>query len=241
MKILALDLGKFKSVACIYRAEDGEHEFRTIKTAYLEVGGLLDSVKPDRFVIEISPLGRLGGRPRPRARVGTTGRQRQRGGLVLAEREAEDGQAGRPETGEALGHESAAAGSFAGGEEPRMASLDSVPPVAGEAANADQEPDSGDFRPNRGRPIGRGQAELDGQGGGPIAREGPSVEQVRSRAALAWRVERGTQPVRECPGGDWPGGGEAGRPGREGQASAAASDDSRGGSATGGNGGSGDR
>lgn len=56
MKILALDLGKFKSVACIYRAEDGEHEFRTIKTAYLEVGGLLGNVKPDRFVIEISPL-----------------------------------------------------------------------------------------------------------------------------------------------------------------------------------------
>jgi transposase len=56
MKILALDLGKFKSVACVYVAGTGEHAFETIRTEYLEVGQLVDKVKPDRVVIEISPL-----------------------------------------------------------------------------------------------------------------------------------------------------------------------------------------
>jgi transposase len=56
MKILALDLGKFKSVACIYVAGTGEHSFETIRTEYFEVGQLVDQVKPDRVVIEISPL-----------------------------------------------------------------------------------------------------------------------------------------------------------------------------------------
>jgi transposase len=56
MKIVALDLGKFKSVACVYVAGTGEHSFETIRTEYLEVGQLVDKVKPDRVVIEISPL-----------------------------------------------------------------------------------------------------------------------------------------------------------------------------------------
>lgn len=56
MKILALDLGKFKSVACVYVAGSGEQAFETIRTEYLEVGQLVDKVKPDRVVIEISPL-----------------------------------------------------------------------------------------------------------------------------------------------------------------------------------------
>jgi transposase len=56
MKILALDLGKFKSVACVYVAGTSEHSFETIRTEYLEVGQLVDKVKPNRVVIEISPL-----------------------------------------------------------------------------------------------------------------------------------------------------------------------------------------
>ena len=56
MKILALDLGKFKSVACVYVAGTGEHSFETIRTEYFEVSQLVDKVKPDRVVIEISPL-----------------------------------------------------------------------------------------------------------------------------------------------------------------------------------------
>jgi len=56
MKILALDLGKFKSVACIYVAGSDEQTFETIRTEYLEVFRLVEEVKPDRVVIEISPL-----------------------------------------------------------------------------------------------------------------------------------------------------------------------------------------
>lgn len=56
MKILALDLGKFKSVACVYEAGTGEHTFETIRTEYLQVGQLVHKVKPDRVVVEISPL-----------------------------------------------------------------------------------------------------------------------------------------------------------------------------------------
>ena len=32
MKILAIDLGKFKSVACVYISASGEHTFLTIAT-----------------------------------------------------------------------------------------------------------------------------------------------------------------------------------------------------------------
>src|SRR5512135_1280756 len=56
MKILALDLGKFKSVACIHVAGTGEHEFTTIQTDPIEIGRLVDTARPDRVVIEISPL-----------------------------------------------------------------------------------------------------------------------------------------------------------------------------------------
>lgn len=56
MRILALDLGKFKSVACIYGQTDGKHEYQTIRTSFFEVTGLIDTFKPDRFVIEVSPL-----------------------------------------------------------------------------------------------------------------------------------------------------------------------------------------
>jgi len=56
MRILALDLGKFKTVACVYETAAGAHRFETIPTEYLEVGHLVDTVRPDRVVIEISPL-----------------------------------------------------------------------------------------------------------------------------------------------------------------------------------------
>ena len=56
MKILALDLGKFKSVACVYERGTDEHAFETVPTAFLELHGLLEKIRPDRVVIEISPL-----------------------------------------------------------------------------------------------------------------------------------------------------------------------------------------
>ena len=56
MKILALDLGKDKSVGCDCVAENDEHTFTTIRTCPSEVAQLLERTRPDRVVIEIGPL-----------------------------------------------------------------------------------------------------------------------------------------------------------------------------------------
>lgn len=56
MKILAIDLGKTKSVACDYRCEDGIHEFVTVPTTPDAFHELLLSRRPDRVVIEIGPI-----------------------------------------------------------------------------------------------------------------------------------------------------------------------------------------
>jgi transposase len=56
MKILALDLGKDKSVGCEFTSETGEHTFVTIRTCPSEVAQLFEQIRPDRVVIEIGPL-----------------------------------------------------------------------------------------------------------------------------------------------------------------------------------------
>jgi transposase len=56
MKILALDLGNFKSVACDYETQTTKHEFETIVSSKEAVGELLRKRRPDRVVIEICPL-----------------------------------------------------------------------------------------------------------------------------------------------------------------------------------------
>jgi transposase len=56
MKILALDLGKDKSVGCDFIAETGKHTFSTIRTCPGEVAQLFEQIHPDRVVIEIGPL-----------------------------------------------------------------------------------------------------------------------------------------------------------------------------------------
>jgi transposase len=53
MKILAIDLGKFKSTACVFEAATDKHAFTTIRTVVGEVHDLLASHQPDRVVIEI--------------------------------------------------------------------------------------------------------------------------------------------------------------------------------------------
>lgn len=55
MKILTLDMGKSKSVACIYQAETGEHMYRTVVTTPVVIHDLIVGVSPDRIVIEIGP------------------------------------------------------------------------------------------------------------------------------------------------------------------------------------------
>lgn len=53
MKILALDLGKYKTVACDYEAESGRHRFHTSLTTAAALQQLVAQVKPDRVVLEI--------------------------------------------------------------------------------------------------------------------------------------------------------------------------------------------
>ena len=53
MKILALDLGKFKIVGCVYDGASGEHRFKTSFTTPSALAQLVREVKPDRVVIEV--------------------------------------------------------------------------------------------------------------------------------------------------------------------------------------------
>jgi len=53
MKILALDLGKYKTVGCAYESESGAHQFQRTFTAPADLQRLVQEVKPDRVVIEI--------------------------------------------------------------------------------------------------------------------------------------------------------------------------------------------
>jgi len=53
MKILALDLGKYKTVACEYEVESGRHRFHTILTTPAALQQLVLRVQPEQVVIEI--------------------------------------------------------------------------------------------------------------------------------------------------------------------------------------------
>jgi transposase len=53
MKILALDLGKYKTVGCDYEGESGAHRFRASGTTPAGLQQLVKEVKPDRVVIEV--------------------------------------------------------------------------------------------------------------------------------------------------------------------------------------------
>jgi hypothetical protein len=56
MKILALDLGKYKTVGCAYDSETGAHEFQRTFTTPAVLEGLVQEVKPDRVMIEICSI-----------------------------------------------------------------------------------------------------------------------------------------------------------------------------------------
>jgi len=53
MKILALDLGKYKTVGCVYESASGAHYFKTVATTRTALAQLVKEVKPDRVVIEV--------------------------------------------------------------------------------------------------------------------------------------------------------------------------------------------
>src|ERR1041384_2943803 len=56
MKILALDLGKYKTVGCTYESESGVHQFQRTFTAPAALERLAQEVKPDRVVIEVCSI-----------------------------------------------------------------------------------------------------------------------------------------------------------------------------------------
>jgi len=56
MNILAMDLGKSKTVACFYDSNNGKHKFEKVKTTPQQIHDLLVEFSPDRVVFEISSL-----------------------------------------------------------------------------------------------------------------------------------------------------------------------------------------
>ena len=53
MKILAMDLGKSKTVVCIYDQRSGKHSYQTVRTRPQHIHDLLAEQEPDRVVFEI--------------------------------------------------------------------------------------------------------------------------------------------------------------------------------------------
>jgi transposase len=53
MNILALDLGKYKTVFCEYNSADGEHEFGKVKTTPHAIHDLIVEKEPQRVVLEV--------------------------------------------------------------------------------------------------------------------------------------------------------------------------------------------
>jgi transposase len=53
MKIVAMDLGKFKTVVCIYDQTSGKHKYQTVRTSPQQMHDLFIEHRPDRVVFEI--------------------------------------------------------------------------------------------------------------------------------------------------------------------------------------------
>jgi transposase len=56
MKILALDLGKYKTVGCEYESESGAHCFKRSFTTPAALRKMVQEVKPERVVIEVCSI-----------------------------------------------------------------------------------------------------------------------------------------------------------------------------------------
>jgi len=56
MNILAMDLGKYKTVFCDYNTANGEHTFGTVKTSPQEIHDLIVRTEPDRVVMEVCSI-----------------------------------------------------------------------------------------------------------------------------------------------------------------------------------------
>jgi transposase len=56
MKILALDLGKIKSVGCLFDSETAEHAYETVRSTPFAIHQFLERRRPDRIVFETSSM-----------------------------------------------------------------------------------------------------------------------------------------------------------------------------------------
>lgn len=56
MKILALDLGKYKTVGCVYESESGAHRFTRSYTTPAALLAMVQEVNPERVVIEVCSI-----------------------------------------------------------------------------------------------------------------------------------------------------------------------------------------
>ena len=56
MKIVALDLGKFKTVSCLYDTEASQSSYEKLKTAPFVLHQLIARLCPDRVVFEVGPM-----------------------------------------------------------------------------------------------------------------------------------------------------------------------------------------
>jgi transposase len=56
MRILSLDLSKYKTVACDYETETGRHQFATVLTTHKGLHDLIVDREPDLVVIEICSI-----------------------------------------------------------------------------------------------------------------------------------------------------------------------------------------
>ena len=52
MKILAMDLGKFKSVSCLFDTETNQSEYQNFPTSHSAIESLLNSNHPNQVVFE---------------------------------------------------------------------------------------------------------------------------------------------------------------------------------------------
>jgi transposase len=53
MQILSLDIGKFKSVGCLFETGDGTYSFRDVKTLPAQIRELIEKERPERVVFEV--------------------------------------------------------------------------------------------------------------------------------------------------------------------------------------------
>ena len=56
MKILALDLAKSKSAACLFDTDNGKAKFGTVTTVVSSMDEALGRWRPDRLVMEVGPI-----------------------------------------------------------------------------------------------------------------------------------------------------------------------------------------